>query len=268
MSKAWPRLDVHTHVDPSINPTNLLTLRSVVFSATRSLEEFESTLGRNDPVAVWGVGVHPSVPTAIASFSVSDFSRLIQHSPLVSEVGLDGYSPVPIQEQKVVFREVLKTLQKHPRVLSVHSRKATAEVLQLLESYPTKGVVLHWWRGTPTETRRAVDLDCYFSINRGELRRPLVLNRVPQGRILTETDHPLADRAASTPGDVVAVEGYLADYWSTSVDAVRQILWANLASLVHRNRTLPLFPEKVRNVLLAVYGLGLDDGEAMSSRLG
>ena len=54
-------------------------------------------------------------------------------------------------------------------------------------------VVLHWFTGSPSEARRAVELGCYFSINSQMLNsakhRSLVAS-LPSNRILTETDGP------------------------------------------------------------------------------
>ncbi len=249
MSPLWPAFDAHAHIDHAIDSRELLALRAVVFAATRTLGEFRKTLQRDDPVTVWGVGVHPGVADAIDSFSVAEFARLVQKSPLVSEVGLDGSSEVSMTRQQAVFQDVLAVLQDEPRVVSIHSVGATARIIDLLEAQPIKGAVLHWWRGTESETARALGLGCHFSVNLGERGRPAVIGRVPLNRILTETDHPVAGGARVAPGDVAAVESMLADSTSVSTVDIRRSLWKNLAALVDETRTSVLFPERVQGVI-------------------
>src|SRR3982751_596567 len=114
-------LDLHAHIDPQISADDLLDLRAVVFAATRSLDEAEQALSRHDSRTVWGVGCHPALARAQAEFDVSRFAQLIAKTAYVSEIGLDGRSRVPMDRQKATFRSVLSTLQKTPRIASIHS---------------------------------------------------------------------------------------------------------------------------------------------------
>jgi len=252
MSGNWPPLDLHAHVDPSIAPAELLALRAVVFAATRSLAEFEETRRRHDPITVWGVGTHPRVPAALAEFAASNLHAAIRSTPLVSEVGLDRRSPVPRVRQRRVLDEILAVLADEPRIVSIHSSGAATRVLDALEERPQAGAVLHWWRGTPAETARAVELGCFFSVNADELREPAVIGRVPWDRLLPETDHPYGDRRRrSAPGRVGPVERAIAEEMGVSISWVRRGVWGNLAGLVERTGTGRLFGGRMRGMLSA-----------------
>ena len=251
MSDSWPPLDTHAHVDPAIDPSALLALRAVVFAATRSLQEFEATIPRSDPVTVWGVGVHPGVPTALATFSAERFEQSIRLSPLVSEVGLDSSSSAPMSRQRSVLHEILATMRDQPRIVSMHSAGAAGDVLDVIEEHATIGVILHWWRGTAAQTKRAIDLGCRFSINQSESRRPAVVARVPVDRILTETDYPRGSGKRGAPGSVAAVEQALVQISGTGSIGVRRRVWANLAALIDETRTESLFPDRIRRMLTA-----------------
>ena len=255
MSESWPPLDAHAHIEPEIDPTELLALRAAIFAATRTLEEFDSTQGRADPIAVWGVGVHPKVPAAFETFSIERFERSIHRSPLVSEVGLDRSSSVPMFKQRHALAQILRALRGRPRIVSVHSVGATAEVLDLIEEHAPVGVVLHWWRGTEAQTARALELGCRFSINRSDSQRPAVIGRVPAHRILTETDYPHGSGPRSVPGDVGTIEEALAEHSQTPVNQVRRTVWANLAALVAETDTWALFDDPLHRMLTIAHGI-------------
>jgi len=94
---------------------------------------------------------------------------------------------------------ILDVVADEPRILSLHSYRATDQVLEELSSRPAPGVVLHWWPGSAVATRRAVDLGCYFSVNAAIFQRPATLRHLPVDRLLPETDHPYGDRTGSEP---------------------------------------------------------------------
>ena len=98
-------------------------------------------------------------------FHRTTFARLLQNAPLVGELGLDGASSVPMTLQRNNLRAALQELSSQPRLVSLHSHRAHMPLLDELEQNPARGVILHWWLGSPSETRRAISLGCYFSVN-------------------------------------------------------------------------------------------------------
>ena len=255
MSENWPPLDLHAHIDPSIEPSELIALRAVVFAATRSLEEFNQTRRRRDPITVWGVGTHPGVAEALTEFTGEGLRAAIRSTPLVSEVGMDVRSPVPRDRQRRVLDGILSVLADEPRIVSIHSSGAVGWVLQALEDRPQAGAVLHWWRGGSAETERAVKLGCFFSINAAELKRPAVIKRVPWDRLLPETDHPYGNRQRdAAPGRVDLVERAIANELGVSASSVRKGMWGNLATLVDLTGTADLFSDRIKTMLSAAPG--------------
>lgn len=241
-----PPLDAHAHVDPRIAARDLLALRSVVLVALRTMGEFDSTASRNDPLAVWGLGAHPGVPEAFDAWDADAFASRLASTPLVSEVGLDRRSSVPAAQQSALFAEVLAMVARTPRVVSVHSAGRSSEVLDLIEANPSPGLVLHWWRGTRSETERAVELGCWFSLNARDDDSRSVLRDIPRSRVLTETDHPSAG-SARPPGDVLTVERRLGP-------SARQTVWSNFAQLLRLTGTQHLWPSRI--VALGDHALG------------
>lgn len=250
-----PSLDLHAHIDPSIAAHELVALGAAVFAVTRSLDEAETALRRADATTMWGVGCHPGLAGAQKGFAVERFADLIADTPFVGEVGLDGKSRVPMGTQLATLRAILGVLRDHPRITTIHSHAATAQVLSAIAEYGTPGVILHWWLGSARETTAAVDLGCYFSINAAMIKRDTLLRAIPLDRILTETDHPFGDRGVPgdrRPGLVTSVEQALAQLHSMSPLAVRMQLWRNLRTLSGEASVGALLPTVIRRHLAAV----------------
>lgn len=250
-----PSIDMHAHIEADIAAADLLELKSLIFAATRSLDEAATALDRSDPWTIWGVGCHPGLVGVQKAFDPVRFAELISRTPYVSEVGLDGASRVPMDMQRATFEAILVALQETPRITSIHSYGATKVVLDCLAARPLRGAVLHWWRGDVVQTQRAIELGCCFSINASMLRHPELLDALPLDRVLAETDHPFGDRSVRRgrrPGNVDDVEQAIARLYGVDQDAVRQAMWRNVAELVRATRCGTLLSRPVRVTLAAV----------------
>ncbi|MGW5449520.1 TatD family hydrolase [Streptomyces asiaticus] len=253
-TSALPPLDLHAHIDTSVPVDDLAGLGAVVFAATRSLTEAARAVQRHDSRIIWGVGVHPGLARSHTGFDPTTFTQLIDHTPLVSEIGLDGKSRVPLDRQRATFRAVLDVLAHNPRITSIHSYAACEQVLDELERSPAPGMVLHWWLGTPAQTARAVRLGCYFSVNASAAGKTALLQTIPLERLLTETDHPFGDRSSARPlpGNIAAVEQALAHHHRTTLRDIRQAVWHNLATLVRDTRCATRLSRQVRSCLASL----------------
>lgn len=248
-----PPLDMHAHVDADIDPAELARL-GVVFAATRSLDEADTATRRQDERTIWGVGCHPGLEGAQKAFESERFADLITRTAFVSEVGLDFKSCVPMETQQGTLRSVLGVLDTSPRITSVHSYKASEQVIAALEDHPIRGTVLHWWLGDEAQTWRALELGCFFSVNASSVRRSDLLELIPLDRTLTETDHPFGDRRGgrgARPGLVIAVEEVLAQHHKVTAAAIRSVMWRNLARLVGQTGCAHLLPRTVRRQVIA-----------------
>lgn len=254
-----PPLDTHAHVDPGVSSRELENLGAVVLIATRSLADFKLVQERQDLVSVWGVGCHPSLVGAQKAFIEEDFREALQKTPFVAEVGLDGSSRVPMELQIRVFKAVLLATHKQPRIVSLHSYRATAELVSVLKQEgPQPGRILHWWLGTDDETAEMLQLGCYFSVNYSMLRTPGAWSQVPLDRILLETDHPSGDRFSvrpRQPGSVSDVEELLAKKFQLTAHQIRLQCWKNFAAVVESTSTESLMPRPVQKMIAAVRSL-------------
>lgn len=245
---------MHAHIRSDLPAKEVSTLTGFVVAATRSLDEARVALMRSDERVTWGVGCHPGLVGVQKSFDISVFEGLSRRSPVVSEVGLDGGSRVPAGLQETTFESVLHVLATAPRIVSVHSAQASKRVLDIVESLPSPGIVLHWWLGDDEQTRRALDLGCYFSVN-SSARSLSVVSKVPYERLLPETDHPFGDRRSgkgARPGNVLDVERAISRTKGDSIQAVRLQMWRNFATVAAETSTSAMFPAAARRQFAAL----------------
>lgn len=248
-----PALDLHAHLTPAISPDDVAELGALVWAATRSLDEFEQTQVRADDWVIWGVGCHPGLVGIQKAFDIVRFEKLVGRTPLVSEVGLDGKARPAMDLQRQNFRAILRVLSTTPRVTSIHSYTATAEILDELQRQPIRGAVLHWWLGDAAQTAQALELGCYFSVNPASVRHLSKLS-IPLDRLLPETDHPFGDRfggANRRPGNVDSVEVQVGRLHGLDGDEVRIQVWRNLRTLVQDTGVTGILPRPAKVALLA-----------------
>lgn len=234
-------LDAHAHFDPA-RASDELKDSGAVLANTLSLSEAARVIGRQEPHIAWGVGCHPRKPNAQDEFSADQFGELVEHTAIVGEVGLDAGSRVPLERQIAVFRQVLAIVAEMPRLVSIHSYRATGLVIGELRRRPIAVPVLHWWTGSVEETREAVALGCYFSVHSAVARQSKFRTAIPLKRILVESDHGWADPPAAIPCRIEWVEFLLVRQLQRSREEVRRLGWQNLATIVRETGTRHLLP--------------------------
>jgi TatD DNase family protein len=143
------------------------------------------------------------------------------------------------------FRTILEAVSKIPRLVSIHSYRASGLILKELQQRPITIPVLHWWTGSAGETSEAVELGCYFSIHSAVARQSKFRTRVPRERLLLESDHGYNDPPAAIPCRIEWVEYLVAQQYKLEIKDLRNLVWRNLATIVHQTRTLNLLPESL-----------------------
>ena len=161
------------------------------------------------------LGLHPQL-VAERENEIEQWDRYLSETRYVGEVGLDAGPRFfkSLDAQKRVFRHMLESCaEAGNKILSVHSIRSAKAVLDLVEAHlpPERGkIVLHWFTGTKSEAKRALNLGCYFSINAAMLnneRHASLVEEIPLDRLLTETDGPFTQigERHSKPSDVSLV---------------------------------------------------------------
>jgi TatD DNase family protein len=244
----YPTLDAHAHVSPGHAPKELQGTGAVL-AMSLSLDEAALVVGRKDPNLAWGTGCHPRFPHSQETFDVKRFGDYLEKSAIAGEIGLDTGSRVPLALQLHNFRQILEVVSRLPRLVSIHSYRATGLVLKELRQRPIAIPVLHWWTGGAEETSEAVELGCYFSIHSAVARHSRFRTRVPLERILVESDHGYADPPAAIPCRIEWVEYLVAQQFKLEVQQVRELVWRNLAAIIQKTGTSNFLPGSIAAVL-------------------
>lgn len=189
-----------------------------------------------------GLGLHPQLVSERAD-EIELWQKYLPEAHYVGEVGIDAgpkyYRSLDLQKR--IFKRILRECEKAGgKILTVHSVRAARIVLDLIQENlpPSRGqVVLHWFTGSKSEARRAVELGCYFSVNaammRNERGRELV-SAFPMHRLLTETDAPFTriDERPTRPTDVIVALNELARLFDRTPEDMRRTLARNLRTLL------------------------------------
>lgn len=188
------------------------------------------------------LGLHPQL-VHVKAKEIELFEQLLLETRYVGEVGLDGAPEYAdsIAIQRQVFQKILELCASMTgKVLTVHSRRASRQVIELIGNYlpPEKGrVVLHWFTGSMKEAMMAVELGCYFSVNIKMLETPRkreLVESLPKERILTESDGPFVKfgKKFICPKDMWKPVQELACIWSESEANAAKIIRNNLHILL------------------------------------
>jgi TatD DNase family protein len=235
--------DFHCHIDLNSNPVAVMDRcsreRVFVLAVTTTPKAWEQNYEwatKNSFIRA-ATGLHPELVGERYS-EIDLLEKQISKSRFVGEVGLDRSknNTKSYDKQKIVFGRILDTSQKlGGRLLTIHSRSAGRDVVQMIEEHTDSRhvlCVLHWFSGSLAEARKAVDADCYFSINRNMLGhdrgRNLVKN-LPTDRLLTETDSPftMIGNRKSLPWDVIETTETLAEVCGIKPEEMAQTVLAN-----------------------------------------
>ena len=197
-------IDFHTHLDLYENSIEIAKKTSVknnfTLAVTTSPKAWVATkrvLGSLPNIEI-ALGLHPEIVDRKKS-ELDMLLQLVAESNYIGEVGLDGSpkykSSFPLQVAILdsIFREC--ALQGG-RIISIHSRRAVSEILDLLDKHPDAGTaVLHWFSGSKSELSRAIDRGCWFSFGPAGVANAFgksVLGSIPLDRLLPESDGPFA----------------------------------------------------------------------------
>lgn len=241
-----PAIDFHCHLDLYSNPALAaqrcrdqgIYLLSV--TTTPKAWRLTSELANGSARIRTSLGLHPQIAhERIVELPL--FDELLAETRYIGEVGLDGgleFKTYWREQSRVLDHVLTSSARAGGRIISLHSRCATTQVLDALAQHPEAGIaVLHWFSGSKGELERAIAMGCWFSVNSamaiGKRGRDLI-SAMPKDRILTETDGPFAsvDGRQLAPGDVLIAQESLASCWRTDQEEAAAIVMTNFSRLM------------------------------------
>jgi len=238
-------IDFHCHLDLYADPAAVrdeCERRGLyVLSVTTAPSAWKKTaeLAAHAKRVRTALGLHPQLALERMGELVQ-FDELLPAARYVGEIGLDG-SPEfrsQWQSQCEIFDHILtRCSDAGGRVMSIHSRRASREVLDALEAHPNAGTaVLHWFSGSVRDLDRAVSLGCWFSVGPGMLtgqRGRSLVARMPRERVVTESDGPFAQIEGKSimPWSVKGAVHGLGLLWNMSEESAGQTIQDNFRNL-------------------------------------
>jgi TatD DNase family protein len=238
-------IDFHCHLDLYPNPSAVARECAILGMTVLSVTTTPSAWPGTNALAEWpkcftAVGLHPQLASERKS-ELSLFDSLLERTPFVGEVGLDG-SPEFREiwnDQVAVLEYVLASCARAGgKVLSVHSRRAIKPVLNLLRKNPDAGrTILHWFSGSAAELIEAIDLGCWFSVGPAMVRTANgrdLLRQIPAQILLPESDGPFVrdGKRPVMPWQVDSVYAAVAELKSVPLDELHIRLDENVRRLV------------------------------------
>lgn len=237
-------LDTHCHIDLYPKPELILNECDrngfPILSMTNLPSHFEKGFPffQNRRKVRQALGMHP----LHAEHHKKEFPKFISNlakTSYIGEVGLDfskdGIHTKDIQLQ--TFENILDIIAAQKKLLSIHSRLAEREVLDLLKKYKIKNAIFHWYSGSVNLINEIVQQGYYFSINPAmtkSISGRKIISKIPSSFILTETDGPFISENNSPirPGQVQAVIKFLANEWMLDDDEIKKIIWSNFQTIL------------------------------------
>jgi TatD DNase family protein len=239
-------IDFHTHLDLysdaisvacEASAKNKFTL--AVTTSPRAWIATSRVLGALPRVKI-ALGLHPEIAAEKAT-ELDLFLESVSKADFIGETGLDGSTRhrASFAVQVTIFEALLKECTAQGgRIISIHSRGAVGQVLDLLDRNPDAGIpVMHWFTGTKAELARAIKQGCWFSFGpAGTLSKSGrdILELIPLERLLPESDGPFGKidytplmpwQANSIIPAIVALRGIDREYLDNQFDFnLREIL--------------------------------------------
>lgn len=230
-------IDCHCHFDMMDSPEGFVNrmerMGHTVIGMTNRPCFFKQGLGHINPAGRirLALGLHP-LQLDNAEHDLADFARYIDRTTYIGEIGLDfsteGKDTAGLQIE--CFEEILRLLTGKSKILSIHSRQAERQVLDMLDLFYQMNVIFHWYTGGCDIVPDIVEHGYYFSVNEAmfcSAHGREIIAKIPMDRVLTESDAPYNTR--SNIGK--AVDG-LAAMWRMSSKEVYKIIDNNFRELL------------------------------------
>jgi len=228
-------VDTHCHLDLYPDPPALLRRIEAAGVQTIAVTNAPSVFFHTDQLTAQSrfvrpaLGLHPELVKTHAHERPLFWEQLPK-TRFIGEVGLDYVTNDATERelQREVFREVLdRCAATGDKVLTVHSRRAAADVIDMVGRGFRGVVILHWFSGSLREAERARLNGLYFSINTAMIRSKsgqTLIERMDPDCVLTETDGPFVPlgKEPAVPSDVSLVVRHLAGVWHMAEDEARE----------------------------------------------
>ncbi|MGE9979776.1 TatD family hydrolase [Prevotella sp. SGI.167] len=227
-------LDLQKNVKAAIEEINANKIYTIAMTNLPVLYEKEKQQ-YDSPYIRTALGFHPELIGEYKKYIPLMWEKLSE-ARYIGEVGLDFTDKTYQADQVSFFSELVQRCRKDEnKIISIHSRKAEREVLDVLDDAFSFKAILHWYSGDESLLNRAVKMGCYFSVNGNMLKSRKIermLEIVPKNRILLETDSPFGDTIKSHAESLKILIDGLSPKYVMLAEEIEGILWNNFQDLL------------------------------------
>jgi len=244
-------VDCHFHLDLFENPVKTITEINAsgveVITVTNAPSVFKASqkLVSGSKYIHVALGLHPQLVETRAQ-ELAIMWKLMKETRFIGEIGLD-YTTSNEHENKLqrkVFGEILEHCAlAGNKILTVHSRRASSDVISMIGPNFPGSVILHWFSGSLRDLNRAIKYGMYISINIAMVRSKKGQNLIKcmdPDLVLTETDGPFVrvGEVPAVPADVIKIIQFLSTIWSCDIEEVKTRIYDNYVKAIGRNINL------------------------------
>ncbi len=230
-------LDTHCHIDlypdyaQLIEEVEAQSIHTIAVTTTPSVFKHLQSLVSSRRFIHPAIGLHPELALQ-RQRELSLWLELLPETHYVGEVGLD-FVTQDVENRRIqrrVFEQVVKSCaESGDKILTIHSRRAATEVVDIIGPNFPGQAILHWYSGSLKVLERGLKNGLFFSVNPAMLASDnglKIVRAIPPDRLLTETDGPFVQLGGKSarPQSVAMVVRHLALLWERDEnDVVTQI---------------------------------------------
>lgn len=235
--------DTHCHLDlfeDFDNTVNEIVQNQIYTIAVTNLPILYSKLKNrlNTKYIRPALGFHPELLFQYQK-NIPDMWKLLPEVKYIGEVGLDFKTGKEYKSLQISFFEelIFQCNKLGGKILTVHSRMSADEIVSIIGSDFNGKVILHWYSGSLTTMKKAIDNGYFFSVNYAMLNSDSgkrIINMIPSNRILIESDAPFIKVQGRffRPTDLIAITSSLSSHQNISLENMRSILWTNFKDII------------------------------------
>lgn len=239
-------IDVHTHIDFYDNPQDILfnyneeSILTIFMTYLPEIFEKHRMELETTPNVRIALGYHPSMILNY-EFKKDIFLNNLDFTNYIGEIGLDyniSRDEKIHEKQRSIFDFITKQTN-YNKILSIHSKKAEKDVLNILIKNKVKHAIFHWYNGSLTLIDDIIDEGYYFSINYQMLisqKGQKIIKRIPIDRILFETDGPFIKYNSSPikPNNIKLIYNEMNTFFD--INNIDEILYNNFKQLLQNRQ--------------------------------
>jgi len=184
------------------------------------------------------LGFHPELLPQY-NHHIPQMWKLLNETRYIGEVGLDFKTGKDFKELQIsFFTELIERCNIfRDKILTVHSRQSASEIVSIIGADFKGKVILHWYSGSKTTLKKAIDNGYYFSINYSMVNSNTskeLIKLIPLERLLLETDAPFVkfnNKSFSMLGikDIIKELAFMLNLDQLDMTT---ILWTNFKALI------------------------------------